>query len=201
MTDTLRRDYLRLGFGLLAGLLLPQGGLVNASDTDGPDMTTGNNTCKPLLSHTMRPLMEPDSFALCDRFASKVLLIVNTASRCGFTPQFEGLEELQQRYASQGFQVLGFPSADFRQELQTEEEVAEFCELNYGVTFPMFEKISVTGETAHPLYQDLAQATGTFPRWNFNKYLISRDAEVVSHYNSGMRPLDAELISDIERLL
>lgn len=201
MTDTLRRDCLRLGSGLLAGCLLPQGGFVIASDTDRSDTTTGNNTCKPLLNHTIRPLMEPDSFALCERYASQVLLIVNTASRCGFTPQFEGLEELQQRYADQGFQVLGFPSADFRQELQTEEAVAEFCELNYGVTFPMFEKISVTGETAHPLYKDLARSTGTFPRWNFNKYLVNRDAQVVAHYNSGMRPLDAELLGDIERLL
>ena len=97
--------------------------------------------------------------------------------------------------------MLGFPSGDFRQELANEKDVAEFCELNYGVTFPMFEKISVTGNTAHPLYQQLAQATGTAPRWNFNKYLVNRSGEPVAYYPSGAQPLGQQIIRDIEALL
>ncbi len=105
---------------------------------------------------------------MCDAFAGKVLLLVNTASKCGFTPQFESLETLHRRYGERGFAVLGFPSEDFRQELDSEAAVARFCELNYGVSFPMFQKVHVTAADAHPLYQYLAAATGIYPQWNFN---------------------------------
>lgn len=162
---------------------------------------TGNNACNSVLSHELRPLMGPTRRPLCDQYAKQVLLLVNTASKCGFTSQFGDLEKLHQRYSDQGFQVLGFPSGDFRQELTSEAEVAEFCELNYGVTFPMFEKISVTGEQAHPLYQELAKAMGTYPKWNFNKYLVDRSGTIVAHYNSGAQPLGSQLINDIEALL
>lgn len=162
---------------------------------------TGNNACNELLSHELRPLMGPERQPLCEKFRNQVLLIVNTASKCGFTPQFDDLEALHQRYSSQGFQVLGFPSGDFRQELESEQEVAEFCELNYGVTFPMFEKISVAGKNAHPLYQQLATATGHAPRWNFNKYLINRNGDVIGHYNSGAMPMGPNMVADIEALL
>lgn len=162
---------------------------------------TGNNACNSLLSHALRPLMGPEKRPLCEQFADKVLLIVNTASKCGFTSQFEDLEKLHQRFAGEGFQVLGFPSGDFRQELSSEEEVAKFCELNYGVTFPMFEKIHVTGDDAHPLYQALAEATGNFPRWNFNKYLINREGVAVAHYNSSTEPMGRKMVRDIEALL
>ncbi len=160
-----------------------------------------NDACNSLLSHAFRPLMGSQHAALCDKYANKVLLIVNTASKCGFTPQFEQLETLNQRYSEKGFQVLGFPSGDFRQELETEEQVAHFCELNYGVTFPMFEKIHVTGDRAHPFYQQLAQATGSYPNWNFNKYLISRNGDAIKYYGSGTEPLSRELVSDIEAIL
>lgn len=160
-----------------------------------------NDACNNLLSHALRPLMGSQNTVLCDKYANKVLLIVNTASKCGFTPQFEQLEALNQRYSEKGFQVLGFPSGDFRQELDTEEEVARFCELNYGVTFPMFEKIHVTGDKAHPLFQQLAQTTGSYPNWNFNKYLVNRDGEAIKHYGSGTEPLSNELVDDIEALL
>lgn len=197
MINIKRRRSIRLAAAAMASLVTANRSMATTASTD----STGNNACKPLLSHQLRPLMGPESQSLCDRFSNQVLLLVNTASRCGFTPQFEGLEQLHQRYSERGFQVLGFPSADFRQELATEEEVSTFCEINYGVTFPMFEKISVTSDSAHPLYKDLAAATGTFPKWNFNKYLVNRDGEVIAHYNSGVRPLDRRLIDDIEALL
>jgi glutathione peroxidase len=157
-----------------------------------------NNACKPLLSHRIRPLIAPDERPLCDLFAGDVLLMVNTASKCGCTPQFKQLEKLYQRYAEQGFQVLGFPSDDFRQKLSTEEEVAE---LNYGVSFPMFQKVGVKSDQAHRLFHDLAEATGTYPKWNFNKYLVDRDGRVIKHYDSSVLPLGSQLINDIEALL
>ncbi|MFK7858741.1 MAG: glutathione peroxidase [Granulosicoccus sp.] len=174
-----------------------------ASTDSGSDSSpaTGNNACNSLLSHELRPLMGPTQRPLCEQYADQVLLMVNTASKCGFTYQFEDLEKLHQRYSGQGFQVLGFPSGDFRQELSSEAEVAEFCELNYGVSFPMFEKISVTGDNAHPLYRELAEATGTYPRWNFNKYLVNRKGEIVTHYDSGTKPMGRQMINDIEALL
>lgn len=162
---------------------------------------TEDNACNSLLSHALRPLMGSERRPLCEQFADKVLLIVNTASKCGFTSQFEGLEKLHQRFSDDGLQVLGFPSGDFRQELTSEEEVAKFCELNYGVTFPMFEKIHVTGDKAHPLYRELADVTGSFPKWNFNKYLINREGVAVAHYNSSTKPMGKKMVSDIEALL
>ena len=172
-----------------------------AEPTAASGQSTGNNACNPLLSHRLRPLMSPEKLTLCDKYAGKVLLIVNTASKCGFTPQFEALETLNQRYAEQGFTVLGFPSDNFRQELSTEKEVAEFCELNYGVSFPMFQKINVTATDAHPLYKDLAAATGSYPRWNFNKYLVDRQGMPVEYYGSSVQPLGDQIEEAIEKLL
>lgn len=200
MVNIDRRRYLQLTGSVLAGFATMSPGIA-AETIQANDARTGNNACKSLLSHRLRPLMAPDEQSLCEHYSGQVLLIVNTASQCGFTPQFADLETLHQRYLSRGFQVLGFPSADFRQELASESEVAKFCEINYGVSFPMFQKINVTGESAHPLYQDLARATGTYPRWNFNKYLIGRDAQVVAHYHSSLSPLDSGLVQTIESLL
>jgi len=166
----------------------------NSSEDTGKD-------CAPLLAHALRPLVDGVSQPLCEDFGNQVLLLVNTASKCGFTPQFEDLETLSRRYADRGFQVLGFPSDDFRQELDDEKEVARFCELNYGVTFPMFEKISVSGRDAHPLYRDLARDAGQSPGWNFNKYLIDRRGQAIQHYGASVLPLGERLIADIEALL
>jgi len=206
MSDS-RRRFLQLtalcaGAGTVAASVFAQG-MKNQSGIQLHEKTasTGNNACNSLLSHELRPLMGPERRPLCDKFSDQVLLIVNTASKCGFTPQFEQLETLHQRYNDRGFQVLGFPSGDFRQELSSEEAVAQFCELNYGVTFPMFEKISVTGQSAHPLYKDLAQMTGAEPRWNFNKYLIDRNGQAIAYYPSGAQPLGEQMIKDIEALL
>lgn len=134
-------------------------------------------------------------------YRGKVLLIVNTASRCGFTPQYESLESLYREKQEAGFVILGFPSNDFLgQEPGTNAEIAEFCSTTYDVTFPMFEKIKVKGSDAHPLFRDLAAAAGE-PGWNFNKYLIDRNGRVVARYGSRVRPDDSDLLAQIEALL
>ena len=128
--------------------------------------------------------------------------MVNTASKCGFTPQYEGLEALHARLESRGFAVLGFPSNDFMgQEPGTEEDIKEFCTLTYGVKFPMFEKVSVKGKDTTPFYQALADKTGEAPKWNFHKYLINRQGEVIASFGSRTTPEDDKLLAEIERLL
>ena len=140
-----------------------------------------------------------------DRYRGKALLIVNTASACGFTPQYQGLEELQRTYADQGLVVLGFPCNQFgRQEQGSETEIGAFCEKNYGVTFPMFSKIDVNGDDAHPLFRFLkGEAPGVLGteaiKWNFTKFLVGRDGAVVKRYAPATKP--EELKGDIEKLL
>jgi len=152
-----------------------------------------------LLDVSYRPLAGKGTVNLKETYAGQVLLVVNTASKCGFTPQYEGLEALQQRYAARGFSVLGFPSNDFRgQEPGSEEDIQAFCTLTYGVKFPMFEKVQVTGDGATPLYRSLAQATGVAPGWNFHKYLIARDGRVVANFSSKIKPDDPQLIAALE---
>jgi glutathione peroxidase len=159
--------------------------------------------CSDLLNSEFRPLAGKEKVSLCKQYDGKVLLIVNTASKCGFTPQYEGLEALHQRYAGKGFAVLGFPSNDFReQEPGSEKEIQEFCTLTYGVKFPMFEKVHVTQEQAAPLYQRLAAASGGhYPGWNFHKYLVGRDGKVIADFPSKVKPDDAALVAAIEKAL
>jgi glutathione peroxidase len=159
--------------------------------------------CSDLLQAEFRPLAGKDRASLCSRFEGQVLLVVNTASKCGFTPQYEGLEALHQRLAPRGFAVLGFPSNDFMgQEPGTEAQIQEFCTLTYGVKFPMFEKVAVKGDTAAPFYRELArQAGGEAPGWNFHKYLIDRSGKVVASFGSRIRPDDPKLLDAIEKAL
>lgn len=158
--------------------------------------------CSDLLDQKFRPLAGKEAAPLCDAFENKVLLIVNTASKCGFTPQYEGLEALHAEFESQGFAVLGFPSNDFLgQEPGTEAEIKDFCTLTYGVKFPMFEKTSVKGKDAHPLYQMLTEKTGDAPGWNFHKYLIDRNGQVIKSFGSRTKPTDETLRAEIVRLL
>jgi glutathione peroxidase len=131
-----------------------------------------------------------------------VLLVVNTASYCGFTSQYEGLEKLQADLKGKGLVVLGFPSNDFgKQEPGDSKQIADFCTNTYGVKFPMFEKSVVSGSGANPLYRELAQATGKAPQWNFHKYLIGRDGKVLASYASMVTPQDKKLMADIDRAL
>ncbi len=150
------------------------------------------------------PLLD-GSEARLDTLRGKVLLIVNTASRCGFTPQYAGLEQLYRRYRDRGLEVLGFPCNQFgRQEPGTESEIGAFCEKNYGVSFPMFAKVEVNGADTHPLYQFLKrQRRGLLGmeriQWNFTKFLVDRQGRVVRRYGSSRKPV--AIAPEIERLL
>lgn len=155
-----------------------------------------------LLDRSFRPLTGKQPVDLARTYGGQVLLIVNTASKCGLAPQFEGLEALHARYRAQGFSVLGFPSGDFRgQEFEDEKKIQEFCTLTYGVKFPMFEPVHVLGEQATPLYRDLLEATGEAPAWNFHKYLVGRDGKVIASFGSRTLPQDPEIVAAIERAL
>ena len=170
-------------------LLLLTGFLSMASDT-------------VLLDYDFRQLASEDVVNLSDVYSDKVILVVNTASKCGNTPQYDGLEKLYQEYGEQGLVVLGFPSNDFMgQEPGTEEEIQEFCRLTYKVKFPMFEKVVVKEGAAHPFYDELAAAAGTYPTWNFHKYLIGRDGELITEFSPRTKPYDDKIISEIESAL
>lgn len=138
-------------------------------------------------------------------YAGKVVLIVNTASKCGFTPQFDGLEKLYEKYAEQGLVVLGFPCNQFAsQDPGSNEEIGEFCQKNYGVSFPMFEKVDVNGDDAHPLYRWLKSEKGGLLgsqkiKWNFTKFLVGRDGTVIKRYGSTTKP--EAIADDIEKAL
>jgi glutathione peroxidase len=156
--------------------------------------------CPATLNHTFPRLQDEKPQSLC-QYAGQVVLVVNTASYCGFTPQYKGLEALYAKYRPRGLVVLGFPSNDFAQESGDNKQIADFCENTYGVKFPMFGKSSVRGADANALYRQLAQATGRAPLWNFHKYLIARDGKVVASYTSLTTPDDASLLRDIEKSL
>ena len=156
--------------------------------------------CPSALDHKFANLKD-EAVSLC-QFRGKVVLIVNTASECGYTPQYEGLEELYRRYRDKGFVVLGFPANDFGgQEPGSNKEIAQFCQVNYGITFPMFAKTSVVGANANPLYRELAARTGKPPRWNFHKYLLDRAGQPVAAFESAVEPADPRVTSQIEKLL
>jgi glutathione peroxidase len=130
-----------------------------------------------------------------------VVVVVNTASFCGFTPQYKGLEALSAKYKDRGLVVLGFPSNDFSQEPDSNAKIADFCENTFGVKFPMFVKTTVRGAEALPLFKQLAEQTGTTPKWNFYKYVISRDGKSIHSYSSMTGPQDKSFVQDIEKLL
>ena len=166
-------------------------------------LAAGQNAfAQGLLDQNYRALAGKAAVNLKEAYGGDVILVVNTASKCGFTPQYEGLEALQRKYSARGFTVLGFPSNDFKgQEPGEEAQIKEFCTLTYGVKFPMFEKVHVKGDETTPLYRDLAKATGVSPGWNFHKYLIARDGTVVANFPSKVKPDDAALVAAIEREL
>jgi glutathione peroxidase len=160
------------------------------------------NSCPKLLDFEKRPLLGQTPIHLCEAYAGKVVLIVNTASKCGFTPQFAGLEALYKKYQAQGLVVLGFPSKDFAgQEFNDEKQIAEFCQLTYGVEFPMFEASKVAKRHAEPLYQALGSAANEYPAWNFHKYLLNRKGELIGSFPSMVGPDHPKLIQAIESAL
>jgi glutathione peroxidase len=157
-------------------------------------------SCPATLQYTFARLQDEKPQALC-QYAGKVVLIVNTASYCGFTPQYQGLEALFARYKDRGLVVLGFPSNDFSQEPGGNQKIADFCENTFGVKFPMFGKTSVSGPQASPLFKQLAKATGRPVAWNFHKYLLGRDGHVVASYASEVEPQNPGFVMDIEKQL
>lgn len=155
-----------------------------------------------LLDKDFRKLASEDEVNLCEAYEGNVVLVVNTASKCGNTPQYDGLEKLYTEYGERGLVVLGFPSNDFMgQEPGTEEQIEEFCRLTYGVQFPMFEKTSVRKDDAHPFFAELAAESGTYPTWNFHKFLIGRDGKLISEFSPRTQPYDNQLVGAIETAL
>ena len=189
---------------LIAGLTVAVAGIAMsqaAAPASGAAETTASSNVWS-VDHRYRPLAGRAPVDLAQTYGGDVLLIVNTASKCGFTPQFEGLEALHARYRSRGFAVLGFPSGDFKeQEFEDEQAIQEFCTLTYGVQFPMFEKVHVVGDAATPLYRQLRDATGQAPQWNFHKYLVGRDGRVLAQWGSRTAPDDAQIVAAIDRAL
>ena len=225
MQTATRSILLFLGFGLLVATATalpwqppdstkPEG----TPKSDVPAASDGANGVKPTPESPKAPAASVETFVLghtvkdidgkdqrLDQFKGKVVMIVNVASKCGYTRQYAGLEALYKKYKDRGLVVLGFPSNDFGgQEPGTEAEIKQFCTAKYGVTFPMFAKVGVTGAKAHPLFKQLASQKGLAggePKWNFNKYLVDRDGNAVEHLESGMKPDSEELARKIEALL
>lgn len=191
--------------GFLAALAFCVAGPSHAATpaTAAPDAaatTAYPAACPATLRYTFDRLQDEKPQSLC-QYSGKVLLVVNTASFCGFTPQYKGLEALHAKYKDRGLVVLGFPSNDFAQESASNKEIADFCENTFGVQFPMFTKTAVRGPDAHPFFRQLAQATGTAPKWNFYKYLVARDGRIVESYSSMTAPDSRDLVREVEKLL
>ncbi len=178
--------------------------LVAATALVTPDASAQNPPapgCPAILQHQFKRLQDEAPLNLC-QFAGKVVLVVNTASYCGFTHQYEGLEQLHARYQGKGLVVLGFPSNDFgQQEPGSAQQIADFCFNTYGVRFPMLAKTVVSGAQRNALYAELAKATGVAPRWNFHKYLIDRRGTVVAQFASQVEPQSAAIVKAIEQAL
>jgi len=156
--------------------------------------------CPDYLNQSFQKLRSPKTLNICEAYAGKPLLIVNTASHCGYTPQFSGLQKLYEQYKDKGLVVLGFPSDDFFQESSDDKEIANICFINYGVKFDMFAPIKVTGDNAHPLFKALA-AQAKQPSWNFNKYLLNGEGRVVKYFGSQVTPDSDEMKQALEGLL
>jgi glutathione peroxidase len=156
--------------------------------------------CPTLLDHKFNRLQDDAPQNLC-QYSGKVTLVINTASYCGYTAQYEGLEKLYAKYKDKGFVVLGFPSNDFSQEPGNNKEIADFCYNTYGVKFPMFAKSSVKGKEMNPLFAALSKASGKSPGWNFHKYLLDKEGKLLANYGSSVSPNDKNLVATIEKAL
>lgn len=167
--------------------------LVNSSLSSAQD-------CPDWLNHTLPKLHSSSSVEICSVIANKPVLLVNTASYCGFTYQFSSLQRLHERYKDKGFVIIGFPSNDFRQEAEDEKKTASICYENYGVEFTMTSPIIVKGDDAHPIFRYLAEKSRA-PSWNFNKYLVSADGVSVTHFSTNTDPSDAVFTEAIDKLL
>jgi len=194
-----RRQVGRIRPGLAMLALLAW--VVNANQVRAADLPVSPDAaCPALLQHTFNRLQTGEPQSLC-QFQGKVLLVVNTASYCGYTHQYEGLETMYRKYKDRGLVIVGFPSNDFSQEPGSNKEVAEFCRTTYGVDFPQFEKSSVAHLSANPLYTALAKQTGKKPQWNFYKFVVDRSGKPVATFPSATAPDNPELTALIEKML
>ena len=190
---------LRVLFGAAWGFCCAFAFSVQAATTTPPEADL--SACPVLLQKTFNRLQDDAPQNLC-QYSGKVILVVNTASQCGFAPQYEGLEKLYATYGSKGLVVLGFPTNDFgQQEPGKGKEIADFCFNTFGVKFPMFEKSTLIGKSANPLFTELTKASGTPPRWNFYKYLIGRDGKVIDTYTSFTTPENGKLVTELKKAL
>lgn len=199
----LRASQWRLAGTVLALCVIGSAAMAQTATPAAKPATAASDAsaCPAILQHSFNRLQDEVPQNLC-QYAGKVVLVVNTASYCGFTGQYEGLEALYAKYQPKGLVILGFPSNDFgKQEPGTNKEIADFCYNTYAVKFPMFAKSVVSGSERNALFAELAQATGTAPKWNFYKYLIDRHGKVLDSYNSTTGPTSRSLIADIERAL
>ncbi len=193
------RSTIGTSLALAALLGLSSGWHVSATEKT---VTTKNVICGSHDSFKIRRLNSDQADEICSTYKGKVMLVVNTASRCAYTDQYAGLEKLYENYREKGLVVIGFPSNDFGgQEPGTEKVIKNFCRLTYGVKFPMYAKTQVIGEGASPIYKALYRATDSTPRWNFHKYLIDRNGNVVENFGSSVSPENNTLTGAIERLL
>ncbi len=185
-------------------LLLVKASGANAGANEGAN-GVGKGTAKSVYDFTLKDSKGKD--VKLEEFRGRVVMLVNVASKCGYTPQYEGLQKIYERYKDRGFTILGFPANNFgAQEPGTNEEIQEFCRINYGVTFPIFAKISVKGDDQHPLYKYLTERE-TNPdfagqiKWNFNKFLVGRDGRILARFDSADKPEDARVTQAIEAAL
>lgn len=199
------RGLLRLVSALslaVVAMPVPAGAAADAGGTPAAQAPANSNNvqCPALLDHRFSRLRDGQAESLCT-YAGRVVLVVNTASKCGFTPQYEGLQALHQKYSARGLTVLAFPSGDFLgQEHNNRTDIAKTCFDQYGAQFMVYDRTTVVGRDANPLFVQLRDARGA-PRWNFHKYLIGRDGKPGPAFGSTTEPLDAKLISEIEKLL
>jgi len=197
---TTQRFFTRAVWVAAAGLAAASASLAQTPPA-APVQAAAPATCPALLQHQFPRLQDDAPQNLC-QYAGKVLLVVNTASYCGFTGQYQGLEAMYAKYQARGLVVLGFPSNQFgQQEPGSSKDIADFCFNTYGVKFPMFAKSDVKGANKNVLYAQLVKATGQEPQWNFNKYLVDRRGKVVASYPSDVEPESAQLVSAVEKAL
>ncbi len=181
---------------LLAGAAL----IASPASAASPEAPAQSSACPAVLQQNVLRLQDEKPQSLC-QYSGKVVVVVNTASFCGFTPQYKGLEALYNKYQGRGLVVLGFPSNDFSQESGSNKDIAEFCESTFGVKFPMFTKTAVSGKDASPLFKQLTAASSTPVGWNFYKYIISRDGLAVTAFNSMADPGSPKFVAEIEKQL
>lgn len=193
---------MRLVFACCLSLLLAAGGVFaqSAAPTTPAAPAAAPAACPAVLKHEFNSLTTDQPVPLCN-FAGKVVLVVNTASNCGYTYQYKGLEALYKKYKNQGLVIIGFPANDFgQQEPGSNKQIASFCEENYGVSFPMFEKLTMP-IPKNALYRDLIAASGEAPQWNFHKYLIDKSGKVIASFPSAVEPGSAKMTKAVEGAL